>query len=61
MGSLVVLTRSSSAAAYAFAQYHNQTTDGPLHIRLVEMWKQFAMKPWTEVETQVFAGSTNFR
>src|SRR5262245_351063 len=37
-GTLKVFTRSVGAADYSFTQYHNQTIDSPLHLRLVEMW-----------------------
>jgi tripartite ATP-independent transporter DctP family solute receptor len=46
--------RLSSAPAYSFVQYHNQTTDSPLHRRLVEMWTAIRTETGGRVETQVF-------
>ena len=33
-----MFSRSIGAADYTFTQYHNQTNDSPLHVRLTEMW-----------------------
>src|SRR6266446_5249434 len=53
-GSLVVFARSLRAGDYTFAQYHNQTTDSPLHLRLVEMWTAIRNETGGRVETTIF-------
>jgi tripartite ATP-independent transporter DctP family solute receptor len=54
-GSLIVFARSLSAADYNFLQYHNQSTDSPLHQRLVEMWATIRKETGGRVDTTVFA------
>ncbi|HYR84614.1 MAG TPA: TRAP transporter substrate-binding protein [Terriglobia bacterium] len=54
VGSLVVFARSLRPADYTFAQYHNQTNDSPLHLRLVEMWTAIRNETGGRVETTVF-------
>src|SRR2546427_560936 len=53
-GSLVVFARSLRAGDYTFAQYHNQTTDSPLHLRLVEMWTAIRNETGGRVQTTIF-------
>ena len=53
-GSLVVFARSLRAGDYTFAQYHNQTIDSPLHLRLVEMWTAIRNETGGRVETTIF-------
>src|SRR5215470_1844986 len=53
-GSLAVFTRSVGAADYNFTQYHNQTSDSPLHVRLVEMWTAIRSQTSGRVVTTVF-------
>ena len=53
-GSLVVFARSLRAAGYAFVQYHNQTADSPLHLRLVEMWTAIRNETGGRIDTMVF-------
>src|SRR6266850_2780623 len=54
VGSLVVFSPSLHAADYTFTQYHNQTDDSPLHLRLMEMWTAVRNKTGGRVETKVF-------
>jgi TRAP-type transport system periplasmic protein len=51
---LVVFTRSLRAADYRFAQYHNQTNDSPLHLRLTEMWAAIAKETGPRIDVKVF-------
>jgi tripartite ATP-independent transporter DctP family solute receptor len=53
-GSLTLLTRAQSAAAYRFSQYHNQIADSPLHRRLTELWDAVRKESGGRVETQIF-------
>src|SRR5215813_4183956 len=53
-GSLMVFTRSLRAADYTFTQYHNQSNDSPLHLRLVQMWTAIRNETRGRVETTVF-------
>jgi TRAP-type transport system periplasmic protein len=52
--SLVVFNRSLGAADFNFTQYHNQTSDSPLHLRLVEMWTAIRSQTNGRVVTTVF-------
>src|SRR5712671_3080090 len=52
-GSIVVFSRSLRAADYSFTQYHNQTSDSPLHLRLVEMWTAVGNETGGRIETKV--------
>src|SRR5262245_27666191 len=52
--SLVVFNRSLEAADFDFTQYHNQTSDSPLHLRLVEMWAAIRSQTNGRVVTRVF-------
>src|SRR5215813_8897945 len=52
--SLVVFNRSFEAADFDFTQYHNQTSDSPLHLRLVEMWAAIRSQTNGRVVTRVF-------
>lgn len=52
-GSLVVFSRSLRAADYTFTQFHNQTADSPLHLRLAEMWTAIGTQTGGRVETKV--------
>src|SRR5262245_26456823 len=52
--SLVVFNRSLRAADFNFTQYHNQTSDSPLHLRLVEMWTAIRSQTNGRVVTTVF-------
>src|SRR6267142_357296 len=54
VGSLVGFSPSLHAADYTFTQYHNQTDDSPLHLRLMEMWTAVSNKTGGRVETKVF-------
>src|SRR5262249_34899349 len=51
--SLVVFNRSLEAADFDFTQYHNQTNDSPLHLRLVEMWTAIRSQTSGRVVTTV--------
>src|SRR5262249_60984099 len=51
--SLVVFNRSLEAADFDFTQYHNQTSDSPLHLRLVEMWAAIRSQTNGRVVTRV--------
>ena len=53
-GSFTILARAQKPAEYRFSQYHNQTADSPLHLRLVEMWTAVRNETGGRVETQVF-------
>jgi TRAP-type transport system periplasmic protein len=52
--SLVVFNRSLGAADFNFTHYHNQTSDSPLHLRLVEMWTAIRSQTNGRVVTTVF-------
>jgi TRAP-type transport system periplasmic protein len=52
--SLVVFNPSLGAADFNFTQYHNQTSDSPLHLRLVEMWRAVRSQTDGRVVTTVF-------
>jgi TRAP-type transport system periplasmic protein len=52
-GSFVMFTRSLRAADFTFTQYHNQTKDSPLHLRLVEMWTAIRSQSGGRVVTTV--------
>jgi TRAP-type transport system periplasmic protein len=52
--SLVVFNPSLGAADFNFTQYHNQTSDSPLHLRLVEMWTAIRSQTNGRVVTTVF-------
>ena len=52
--SLVVFNRSLGAADFNFTQYHNQTSDSPLHLWLVEMWRAVRSQTDGRVVTTVF-------
>jgi TRAP-type C4-dicarboxylate transport system substrate-binding protein len=54
VGSVVLFSRSLRAADYTFKQYHNQTDDSPLHLRLLEMWTGIRKETGGRVETTVF-------
>jgi tripartite ATP-independent transporter DctP family solute receptor len=54
IGSLVVFARSLRMGDYNFAQYHNQTADSPLHLRLMEMWSAIRKETGGRVETTIF-------
>jgi TRAP-type C4-dicarboxylate transport system substrate-binding protein len=53
-GSLMVFARSLRAADYTFTQYHNQSSDSPLHLRLVQMWTAIRNETGGRIETTVF-------
>jgi TRAP-type transport system periplasmic protein len=50
----MLFARSLSAAQYTFTQYHNQSSDSPLHLRLVQMWTAIRNETGGRVETTVF-------
>jgi tripartite ATP-independent transporter DctP family solute receptor len=50
----MVFARSLRAADYTFTQYHNQSSDSPLHLRLVQMWTAIRNETGGRVETTVF-------
>lgn len=54
VGSLTVITRAQRAPEFRFKQYHNQTPQSPLHLRLVEMWTAIREETGGRVETEVF-------
>jgi tripartite ATP-independent transporter DctP family solute receptor len=54
VGSAAVFVRAQRPAEFRFAQYHNQTTESPLHQRLVEMWAAIRKESGERVETQIF-------
>ena len=58
-GSLTVFSRTLRAADFSFVQYHNQTTESSLHIRLTEMWNAIGLETQGRVETRVFPGNNN--
>jgi TRAP-type transport system periplasmic protein len=53
-GSLMLFARSLRAAEYMFTQYHNQSSDSPLHIRLTQMWTSIRNETGGRVETTVY-------
>jgi tripartite ATP-independent transporter DctP family solute receptor len=53
-GSVTILVRAQGTPAFTFSQYHNQTPDSPLHLRLVEMWATIKKESGGRVETQIF-------
>lgn len=53
IGSLTVFSRSLRAADFNLTQYHNQSADSPLHLRLVEMWSAIRKDTGGRVETRV--------
>lgn len=58
-GTLTVFSRTMRAAEFSFVQYHNQTAESSLHLRLSEMWKTIAAETNGRAEAQVFAGNNN--
>ena len=50
----MLFSRSLSAAQYTFTQYHNQSSDSPLHLRLTQMWTAIRNETGGRVETTVF-------
>lgn len=53
-GPFMVFARSLRRAEYMFTQYHNQTSDSPLHLRLDQMWTAIRNETGGRVETAVF-------
>src|SRR5215467_9622099 len=51
--SLIIFNQSLEAADFDFTQYHNQPSDSPLHLRLVEMWAAIRSQTNGRVVTRV--------
>ena len=50
----MVFARSLRAADYTLTQYHNQSNDSPLHLRLLQLWASVRNETGGRVETTVF-------
>jgi TRAP-type C4-dicarboxylate transport system substrate-binding protein len=62
VGSASVFVRTGYAQAqFTFTQYHNQTADSSLHIRLTEMWTAVRNETRGRVEAQVFPLNNNIQ
>ena len=51
----------TATAEFTFTQYHNQTADSSLHIRLTEMWTAVRNETRGRVEVQVFPLNNNIQ
>jgi TRAP-type transport system periplasmic protein len=60
-GSAAPSARAPQRAEFTFTQYHNQTADSSLHIRLTEMWAAVRNETRGRVETQVFPLNNNIQ
>ena len=49
-----IIVKRAQAADYKFSQYHNQTTDVPLHNNIVAMWDAIRTETNGRVEATVF-------
>jgi TRAP-type transport system periplasmic protein len=62
VGSASLFVRTGYAQAqFTFTQYHNQTADSSLHIRLIEMWTAVRNETRGRVEAQVFPLNNNIQ
>jgi len=63
VGSAAVFVRRAYAQQpqFTFTQYHNQTADSSLHIRLIEMWTAVRNETRGRVEVQVFPLNNNIQ
>jgi tripartite ATP-independent transporter DctP family solute receptor len=50
-----IIVKRAGAAEYKFSQYHNQSTNVPLHRNLVAMWDAIRAETNGRVETTIFA------
>ena len=57
----VFVRRGYAQAQFTFTQYHNQTADSSLHIRLTEMWAAVRDETRGRVEAQIFPLNSNIQ
>jgi tripartite ATP-independent transporter DctP family solute receptor len=60
-GVFVCRAHAQQRAEFTFTQYHNQTADSSLHIRLTEMWTAVRNETRGRVEAQVYPLNNNIQ